>query len=297
MKLIQPITVVDATLISSNVPEADYPVYSVSATYALNAYVIVTTGIHKVYQSLVASNIGNAVTDATKWLDCGSTNRWKLHDQSVQSQTINTGSITNSYAITGQCNSIGFVNIDAASITVRMVDGVDGVVYDKTINMVSTSGVIDWYAYFFEPIVRKTDYVLTNLPAYGNATVNVTLMTPLGMAKCGALILGNYKNIGGTQYGAKVGITDYSTKTQDAFGNYNITKRGYRKTGEFSVSVYSGYVDQLQAMLAQYRSTPILYVGSDLYAATMIYGFYKDFSVTISYPTSSLCSLSIEGLT
>ena len=61
----------DAIFTSSNVTEADYGVYSAATTYALNAYVIVTTGVHKIYQSLVASNLGNAVTDITKWLDSG----------------------------------------------------------------------------------------------------------------------------------------------------------------------------------------------------------------------------------
>lgn len=298
MKIVQPITIVDSNLTSSDVTENDYAAYSAGTTYAINAFVIyVATNIHKIYQSLVGSNLGNPVTDATKWLDCGSTNRWKLHDTSVQSQTSKATSIANVYAISGRCNSVALLNVDAASVTVSMTDATDGVVYDNTVSLVSTSGIQDWYAYFFETIVRKSDLALTDLPSYSNTSISVTISAPSGTALCGGLIFGNSRDIGGTQYGVKVGITDYSTKTQDAFGNYTITRRAYRKTGEFSLDVNSGFVDQLQATLANFRATPILYIGSDDYASTLIYGFYKDFSISIAYPTMSLCSITIEGLT
>ena len=297
MKIIPPIIMTDAIFTSSNVAEADYGVYSAGTTYALNAFVIVTTGVHKIYQSLVASNLGNAVTDITKWLDSGSTNKWNMHDRSVQSQTTNATSIANAYAIIGRCNSVGFLNMDCSSVTVSMVDSIDGTVYNKTISMVSDSGINNWYAYFTEPIVRKTDYVLTDLPAYANAAVNVTISAPAGTAKCGAVILGVFKDVGATQYGTKVGITSYDVKTQDAFGNYMVTKRGYRKTGDFTLMVPGSYTDQLQIFLANLRSTPTLYIGSDSYASTIIYGFFGDFSQTISYPTMSLCTINIQGLT
>jgi hypothetical protein len=39
-----------------------------------------------------------------------------------------------------------------------------------------------------------------------------------------------------------------------------------------------------------------VWVGSEEYASMIVYGFYKDFSIEISYPTVSICSLEIEGL-
>jgi hypothetical protein len=297
MKIIAPYAIVDATLVSSNVTEADYQVYVPSTTYAKDIFVIATTGTHKIYQSLVASNQGNALTDTTKWLDCGATNRWKLHDQSVQSQSVNAGSISNRYAPVGRCNSIGLLNLEAAAVTVTVTDTTDGIIYAKTTSLTSSSGISDYYQYCFSPIDRRPDLVLTDLPSYSNVTIDVVISAPVGLAKCGALILGNFVNIGGTQYGAKIGITDYSIKTQDGFGGYTITKRGYRKTGDFSVEVRADYVDQLQLLLAKYRATPVLYIGADAYASSIIYGFYSDFSETISYPRMSLCSINILGLT
>lgn len=304
MKIIPPIIMTDAIFTSSNVTEpstgAAVEIAWVSGTtYAIgDVRSYSTTNSHRIYKRLTASaGTITPLLDGTNWLDIGSNNKWNMHDQSVQSQTINAISIANSYAIVGRCNSVGFLNMDCASVTVSMVDSNDGTVYNKTISMVSDSGINNWYSYFTEPIVRKTDYVLTDLPAYANATVNVTISAPAGTAKCGAVILGIFKDVGATQYGTKVGITSYDVKTQDAFGNYTVTKRGYRKTGDFTLMVPGSYTDQLQIFLTNLRSTPTLYIGSDSYASTIIYGFFGDFSQTIPYPTMSLCTINIQGLT
>jgi hypothetical protein len=379
MKFIRPIVIQDATLVSSNVPEADHPTYSPITSYLLGEYVIVvSTNVHKIYKSLQGTssvatmtiaapcvvawalhgltagtpivfsttgalptglvagtvyyvlaplsgtfnvsatvggaaitttgtqsgvhtvignpNLGFSVLDPLRWVDYGSTNRWKLHDQSVQSQTINPDIIQNSYRVVGRCNSVALLNVAAATVQVVMTDDIDGVVYTHTEQLVSNSGVQDFYAYMSEPIVRYTDFVLTDLPMYANALITVTI-TGSGDIGCGGLILGNAKDIGHTQFGAQVGITDYSVKTQDDFGNYTVVERAFRKTGEFSVAVNSGLVDQLQVMLASLRATPVVYVGADNYRSTLIYGFYSDFNIVISYPTMSMCAITIQGLT
>jgi len=56
-------------------------------------------------------------------------------------------------------------------------------------------------------------------------------------------------------------------------------------------------VDLVKRLLSQYRATPIVYIGADAYASTILYGYYKDFSIDIAYPTISICSLELEGLT
>ena len=55
-------------------------------------------------------------------------------------------------------------------------------------------------------------------------------------------------------------------------------------------------VDRLQNILAGYRATPILYIGTDEFGSTAILGFYKDFSIAISYFAYSVCTIEIEGL-
>lgn len=296
MKLIQPTPITDAIFVSSNVLENDYSVYDAVTSYNVDDMVISTTS-HKVYKSLVASNVGNPLTDNTKWNFISATNKWKLHDTYIQSQTINAGSIVNRYSITGRCNSVALMNVDGNSITVKMTTTAEGVVYNKTKSLTSFSGINNWYSYFFEPIRRDTGATFIDLPSYAGTTVEVTITGVSGYAKIGALILGNFKDLGSTEVGAKVGIDSFSTKTVDAFGNISIVPRTFRKKGEFTFMLPNNFIDELHLLLTGYRDTPIYYMGDDNLEATKIYGFYRDFSITIPYPTYSMCSLYVEGLT
>ncbi len=298
MKIIRPYAITDATLIACNIPETDYPVYASGTTYALGAMVVVVdSNIHKIYESLQTGNIGHTpISSSDWWLDRGATNRWKMFDTLVGSQTEHTGGITFTLAVTGRINSISLLNVYASSVRVVATDVIDGVVFDRTVDMRSDLGINDWFNYFFEPPEWDSDSVITDLPMYANMTIAVTIGAISGSAKCGACIIGLTKTIGDTQYGASVGIQDYSTKTRDTWGNPTVLERAYNKRANFTVNVDNVAVDRLQNILAGYRATPILYIGTGEFGSTAILGFYKDFSIAISYFAYSVCTIEIEGL-
>jgi hypothetical protein len=302
MKIIRPVTVADANLLSSSVAETDYAAYNAGTTYGLgNRAIYVIADTHWIIESLQAGNIGHTPTGAdsdTWWLKVGNTNRWKMFDGAVQSQTSAADEIVVELAApTSRIDSVALFNVDCASARVRVIDATDGVVYDQTKNMVSNSGITEWYSYSFEPIIRIHDYIFTELPPYLGATIEVTLTDAGGTVLCGALVIGLSREIGGTQYGAQVGILDNSVKEKDAFGNFTIVERAYSKYASFQVLVPKGLVDELQILLANYRATPTVIVGSELYASTMIYGYYTIARTIISYPNESVLSIEYEGLT
>lgn len=113
----------------------------------------------------------------------------------------------------------------------------------------------------------------------------------------GALVVGQSRSIGGTQYGAALSITDFSIKQADDFGNLTVVERAYSKTGDFTVFVPNTFVNTLDDLLTKYRATPILYIGSDAFSSSAIYGFYKEFSIVIQYMDTSVTTIQIEGLT
>jgi hypothetical protein len=301
LKIIRPMTVNDAALADSNVPENDYPAYNAGTTYALGDLAIyVAADKHWIIESLQDDNTGHTPTGEasdTWWLKRGNTNRWKMFDQSVQSQTENADSIEVEIIAYGIASGLALLNVSAATANITVTDAIDGEVYNEDYNMTSDSGIQDWYAYFFEPIVRLSDLALTDLPSYAGATVSVTLTDTGNTAKCGALILGQFRELGDTQYGMSLGITDYSVKQQDDFGNYTILERAYRRRAELTLWVQNGFVDQLHTTLASFRAEPTVYIGADEFGASIIYGFYKDFDINVSFPTHSICNLQLEGLT
>lgn len=295
MKIIRPVAI--STLVSSTVPENDYAEYNPATTYGAGDRVIIAAE-HKIYESLQASNTGHAPsTSVTWWLEVGATNRWKMFDDSITAQTSNPDEITVAVLPASRIDSLALLNVDATTVQVTMTDPLEGVVYDKSFSLSDTSGISDWYAYFFEPIERKYDLIVTGLPQYPNAELTISLANEGHTVLCGECVIGQQKVIGKTMQGPSIGIQDYSVKQRDAFGNYTVLERSFNKRANFTVMVDAQFVDTLQRLLAQYRAVPIVYIGTDSYASTFIYGFYKDFSIEIAYLKHSICSLEVEGLT
>jgi hypothetical protein len=300
MKLIRPVTVTNSVLTYSNVPETDYTAWSGATAYTVGTRCILV-GTHKIYECLVANTNFSPDVNLTgttpKWLEISSTNKWKMFDASWGSQTSIATPLTFVLAPVAIINSLALLNVDATSITVNVTVSAANV-YSKTINMVGGEQVIDWYSYFFELITYKSDLVLTDIPPYSNSTITVSIINTSSTATCGNCVVGNYYDLGATQYGASAGIVDYSVKTTDSFGNTTVVQRTYAKRMSSNLMINNNIVDDVVNLLASYRSTPLVWVGAESnYTSLIVYGFYKDFDVNIAYPDYSSCSLTIEGLT
>ncbi len=297
MYLIRPMSVTDAVLTSSNVPETDFSAWASGTTYALNDKAISTT-THRIYQSAVGSNVGHDPTtdDGTHWTDIGPTNKWAMFDQKVGTQTSNSTSIDVTLRLTSSVDSVALLNTSAETVRIVMTDDTAGVVYDQTFELTDLTGLTDVYSWCFDPVVLSSVLVTNVLPKYGSsATVRVVISGSAAM--CGACVVGLSKQIGAVQYGAQIGIQDYSVKSTDLFGDYEIVERDFTDTAQFDVWISSGNVDAVKKMLAAYRATPIVYVGTEAYESTTVFGFYKNFQTVISYPDYSVCTIELEGLT
>jgi hypothetical protein len=299
MKIIRPVTVTDSVLDASNITENDFPQWAVGTTYSTGDKVIVLS-THRIYESVISSNVGNNPTtdDGTKWLNIGATNRWRAFDKTITDQATNTTSITYSFDPQSLVNSIAFFNLEGTSVGVTVTDAVDGEVYDETVSLVDNGAVENWWSYFFEPIVRKTEIVLFDLPNYVSAILDVSINAPTGdTAKVGQIVFGNQKTLGLTTYGTTVGIQDYSTKDTDAFGNVIITERRFAQTVEYDVKLITSTVRDVQKTLAGFRATPLVYSGTDTGEfGDLVYGYYRNFGINISTPSLSDATIEVEGL-
>ena len=254
---------------------------------------------HKIYESLTAGNLNNPPHKyPANWSDMGADNRWRMFDLSNTSQTRNADSLTCDIKARGRVDSVALMNLSAASVTITGTDAVAGIVYGPTTYLMNdNSGVGDWWTYFFEPIVYKKDWVDTDFPPYNDLLFHITLTNTGATAAVGAMVFGLSKTLGTTQYGANVGILDYSIKQRDTVGNYSILERAFSKRARFTLWLDNSLVDSVVNTLTTYRATPAVYVGTSDYQSTIVYGFYKDFNMDISYPTVSVCSIDVEGLT
>lgn len=416
MDIIKPVTVSNSVLTSSNVTEDDYSVWSSSTTYADGANVIVVGTTHKVYESLVNSNLNNDPTtdDGTNWLELGATNRWKAFDQKIADQVSNTDTIeyqfndansnitslsmfglsgtscnvtvtdgdlvNTTYTVTvasgtqydgvttgnvfvfgsdsrptvtfRRGNTYIFDQADSSNvghqIAIRETDGTawtsgvtttgtlgtdsvttfvvpndapddlqyycvahgismgnditvegDGEVFNQDFSLLDNSDIVDFFTYFFAEQGTKTEALFTGIPPYLDSSVEVTITADSGEdAKVGQIVFGFLSNFGLTTYGTSVGIEDYSRKETDAFGNFVITERAFAKLVDYDVRLETGKARTVQNTLANFRATPIVYIGSEDEAfATIVYGFYRRFDITLEGPAYSFAALEVEGLT
>jgi hypothetical protein len=299
-KLIRPEAVTEAML-TSNVAQADAAWSSVT-TYSAGAIKRrALNGIQHRWESQVGSNLNHdpALDDGTNWIDLGASEPYLMFDGAVQSQTENADSIEVAVQFDADrlIDSVYFENLSATALHLTLTDAGEGVVFDETYDLIATSGITDFWAWCFEPVRRLASVVVTDLPPYPGILLEAELTEAGETVKCGALVPGLGRTLGGNQWGANVGIADYSVKQADDFGNFTPLERAYAKRATFTLNVDAGFVDELVTLLATYRATAALYIADANFTATAVWGFFRDFNVEIAYPDVAFCSLEVEGLT
>lgn len=291
------------TVVSTNAPEPT-PDWVSGTTYAKDAEVLypwTVNGITVKYHwlSLVSSNTATPGTDDTKWQRGDVCNKCAMFDGQVSIPTEATSPLVVTIRAP-LANSVAFAGLVGAQLVVEVKDnGASPAVYTRTINLDGTI-ILDWYMYFFEPFVQLGEVVLTDLPPYLNGQITMTL-TSGSPVEVGEMIWGTFYVLGeeGVEQGATVGIIDYSRKdTDNDTGRTTFTRRAYSKRMSGQFMVENTKINAVQRILADVRAVPSVYIGSDEsdYAPLVVYGFYRDFSIDIAYPTKSLCRIEVEGL-
>ena len=304
MKVIRPVEITAATLYSSSVSEPDTgeSAWSSGTTYALGNEVILTS-THRKYRSLQAGNLNkNPATETTWWQDIGGTNKWAMFDEYVGTATTESSASTDLVVTVnpGVVDALFLYGLVGETATIEMRDGAGGtVVYTRELDLLAPK-IVDWYAYYFEPYRQVPYFVLTDLPPYADGHITLTIpgdgtYTPA----CGIMAPGRTFQVGNTLYGVQAGIRDYSRKVVDAdTGFVTLEQRKFAKTLRGNVRLFSTTYAEVHSILESLRATPCVWIADstgDIEPLT-VYGFYKDFSLTVDLPSGGLYSLEIEGM-
>ena len=298
MKIIKPVDYLESMLVSTTAVNTDAN-YSSATTYALGAKVTYNT---KIYESLQSSNINHQPdTSPTWWLDLGADNKHAMFDSQISTSTTASNSLTVVFAPGTPTDTVALINVEADLIKITVRNGISGpIVYESTAGLSGTN-VQDWYQYFFfDPLLKRTQVVFYNIPLYASAHITLEFTKASATVSIAQALYGNISSIGGTQYGATAGIVDYSRKETDEFGTTTFVERAFSKRLNAQIYIHNSQLNRVQSYLYSIRAKPVVWVASDdptYEEALVIYGFYRDFSTEIAYPTHVMCSLEIEGLT
>ncbi len=295
VRLIPPSQITESSLLTSSVPENEYPLYSPSSTYASGARVIAA---RKIYEN----NSGNSLTgvyppdNLTQWLDIGFDNRWRMFDLYTSTVTAQANSIIVELVTNESSNALVLLGLQAAYVDVKATHPTEGVVFEKRYTMQVSTGVKGLYSWLWRERTAKTSLIELAIPPYRGLTVRVEIHAPSGTAKCGTLILGRQSILGELQWGYKWALMDFSKKEVAEDGTISIKKRDYASRPEFSMRVERRDFDRVARIAAKYRAEPAIWVVGSMHEMMTVRGFYRDFALVAEHSAWLDCSLQIEGL-
>lgn len=293
-RVIRPLSISPANLVSTNVPEDDYTAWS-AGTYPAETWV---RHNHKVWQALKETDKEPGATGSENdWNDGGATNLYRMFDTKVGTQTVQEDGIEIVLNVDDFADSVTLLNLHSNAIRVTGTDANEGQVYQREVQTLD-AGAADWWEYFMDPITRISDVVLDDLPPYAGIDIKVEVIVSVGEeARIGALGLGSKFEIGCARWGSSVSIRDFSIKEQDEWGNTFVQQRDYSKRPEFDLVIETDRIDLVMAELAKLRSIPAVYIAHSKFTSTIALGFYRELMMVLSNPSVSECTLTIEGLT
>lgn len=297
MRVIKSIETTDAILTYSNILEDEHPFWGDDTSYNALDRVIYE---HKIYERIVAGTTPTPPDlDQSNWLDLGATNKYRMFDNIISSVSSRTGGIEFTLTPNQVINGIALLNVNASTVRVVMNDPVEGVVYNRTKELRSSSNVVDYYSYFFAPLINLGDLdtaIFLDLPNKPTATITVYVSSGVGLVEVGEVVYGVQSIVGRTNYGTAIGITSYSRKDTDEFGKVTVVKRKNSKYADYDIDIDNTNLAFVQRLFQDIDSIPCVFIGNPEMEELIVYGFYKDFKATISFPTVSKCTLRVEGL-
>lgn len=301
MKVIKPIQIDDSNLLSSTIPEPDASVGETewtAGTYTLGTRRI-KSSTHLIYEVVADPSttddpeVGVEATPQT-WIVVEPTNRYSMFDN-VNSTTSDGDNIVVELQ-TGQVGTgmAGF-NITASTINITCVSASDGEVYNVDIEMIDNSNVIDWLTYFTEGFVIRDQFILTDIPVYGDLTTTVTFGgTDVSV---GTLITGQVIDLGVAQYGTSWQGLNFSKKERDQFGNVVLTQGRTADRLDYDVIAERGRFGSLKQELKRLDGLPTVWIGNpdNINDGTATFGYYVDNQINISTPVTLDLTITVES--
>jgi hypothetical protein len=284
-----------------NLYAANPDVWSNSASYSPGDQVL-RTQTHRIYEALDYPAVGQAPESRPdEWAIVGPTNAWGMFDNVLSTSTEATSAIEVVIRPGVFVTSLAMLGIVGGQVQVVQKDAPGGtIVYNQTRDVIDNQPIANWWEWIVSDFVITDEMVFNDLITYLNGEITVTITTNAqGNAAVNTLIFGRMYDLGSTEIGARIGIEDYSRKTTDDFGNATLVRRRFSKIVNVTSEIRNSELSGVTQILFELRATPVLWIPSmgDDFGSLTVFGFYRDFFVTVAYHTHSLVEFEIEGMT
>ncbi|MGE4501990.1 MAG: hypothetical protein AB7D03_03870 [Thiomicrospira sp.] len=291
MEFIRPITITDAML-TSDVPEDDYPAWVSGQSYVQGERVI-RSETHRIYSLTGTNGTTPPEDDPVNWNDEGPTNRWAMFDGQINTATVRAESITITLT-PGRINALALLEVDATSVSVTLSAN-NETVFNATYSLIDiNANVGDWYGYLTEPIEQQNYLYIDQLITYSEGVLTVSITNPGATVKVGMLKVGLLYPVGDTQIDPDLGITDYSLRKVDPFGNRQLTKRHAAKDLRCDVRIATDRLDNVFNMLYRYKDDDLVWIPAKQHGAMIIYGL-ATWRIKRQNSVNTMLTMTLEG--
>lgn len=262
-----------------------------------NVYSVTGSGTHTAWTVSSVDEIGF-------WQVIESTNQYAMFDEYINTQTEDLDEIEVKLNVTA-IDAIALFGLAGERVELELWDDTETTeLWSDSVSLVYGASVIssvsDWWEYFFGAYSVKTDVFKEIGVALSSGVLVVRIVGVTGTTvKCGTCVVGRKTVFGGTQYGLRIGLVDYSYKDEDQDTGLITVSQGYwAKRNEITFSVKNTYLDHVYRAMVSFRGIPTAWsANSDTtnYEGLVVYGIFRDFEVTVPGPTISYCTMNIEG--
>lgn len=314
MKVIPPVEITDAKLLSSTLtepaagsPSTENP-WSAAATYALGAVVISTT-YHRKFESLQAGNINHALpaypdeTENAWWIEAGPTNKWAMFDLYRNTKSSGASPIIVRISAGERINSVGLLGLEGTSISISLDSGMGSpaVNYYYYEQDLTTRDVDSWYEWFYTPFSIEDSLVRFDVPPYAPpAVLTITIVNTGGLAECGGVVIGTAQYLGETQRDADFEFISYSRVDRDEFGEVTLIPRRAIPTTDQTILLDKEMVPGARTVIRELDAVPALWSSLDeddhvLFEPMLILGIYRNARFVLADPDCQL-RLKVEEI-
>jgi hypothetical protein len=176
--------------------------------------------------------------------------------------------------------------------------------YDSTQQLVDTSGIFDYYSFFTADLTSQLqgEIIFSGFTAFPGNVIEITVGADGadGTARLGEATYGRIAELGQTVEGSELGLTSFSTKEQDQFGNWTVVTRAKSDPINFQFVMRATDAARVKRVLNGLRDTPAVYFADETLVAAygaITYGFFQDYTIPLRNAGTSIVDLEIEGLT
>lgn len=303
MRVTKPMALIlDTGKITTNVtepttsgPGQDPSAWDTGASYAEGDQVHVLS-THMIYQNIYEGVTDNTVsspeiniTESTpKWAELSYTNRWKMFDLTRGYATYKASPITITLTPGKIISSIALLGMSGVtSILITAVNGVGTNVYNPSSTPYTGSDI--------------KNYVIYDLPPVLSIVVTITI-SGSGTVGCTHFVAGTPEFLGDIQDDITRDSVNFSTVDRDTFGTATLVKRRAVPKVTYSLFTQASEIERILTVRDDLNAETALWsgldadVGNSYYDATLILGFYRNFSIKLDNILAATISLELEEL-